>query len=338
MEREILDGLAALQGVAAAGFSSHVPLAGREGTGGGPVEVETLTAAGTPPAQRSWKYVSPGYFETLGTRMIAGREVTWADIEAGGRVAVISESFARELAAEPAGALGQRIRFAAPQDAWREVIGVAQNVHDDALYDEPPTRAYWPVLMENMFNSPVQGTPSVTFVIRSERAGTVSLMDEVRQAVRSVSANIAIGQERTMQDLYAGSLARTSFTLVLLVIAGGMALVLGIIGIYGVIAYVVTQRTREIGTRAALGADRRQLERMFLRQGLTLAAAGAAIGLVAAAALGRSMSSLLFGVDALDPTAYVSALCITLAAATLATYLPARRAATIDPIETLKAE
>jgi predicted lysophospholipase L1 biosynthesis ABC-type transport system permease subunit len=147
-----------------------------------------------------------------------------------------------------------------------------------------------------------------------------------------------IALERTMQDLYSVSLARTSFTLVMLVIAGGMALVLGIIGIYGVIAYVVTQRTREIGIRAALGADRRQLEGMFLRQGLTLAVAGGAIGLVAAAALGRSMSSLLFGVDALDPTAYVSALGITLAAAALASYVPARRAAAIDPIETLKVE
>jgi putative ABC transport system permease protein len=333
MEREILDRLAALPGVTAAGFSSHVPMAGREGTGGGPVEVE-----GQPQAQRNWKYVAPGYFEAMGTRMIAGRDMTWADVETGGRVVVISENFAREFAAEPAGALGKRIRFAAEQDAWREVIGVVQNVHEDALYDTPPSRVYWPVLTENMFSRPTVGMSSVTFVIRSARAGTVSFMEEVRAAVRSVSGSIPIAQERTMQDLYAGSLARTSFTLVLLVIAGGMALVLGIIGIYGVIAYVVTQRTREIGIRAALGADRRQLEGMFLRQGLTLAAVGAAIGLVAAAALGRSMSSLLFGVGAMDPTAYISALGITLAAAALATYLPARRAATINPIETLKVE
>jgi ABC-type antimicrobial peptide transport system permease subunit len=197
---------------------------------------------------------------------------------------------------------------------------------------------YWPVRAENLFGLPASEASSVTFAIRSARAGTASLVEDVRQAVRSVSPSIPVGQERTMQVLYAGSLARTSFTLVLLGIAGAMALALGVVGIYGVIAYVVTQRTREIGIRAALGADRRQLERMFLRQGLTLAAVGVAIGLVAAAALERSMSSLLFGVDALDPTAYVSALGITLAAAALASYVPARRAAAIDPIETLKVE
>ncbi len=141
-----------------------------------------------------------------------------------------------------------------------------------------------------------------------------------------------------MQDLYAASLARTSFALVLLAIAGGMALVLGIIGIYGVMAYVVSQRTREIGIRAALGAEPRQLARMFLLHGLALGAVGATVGIVAAAALGRSMQSLLFGVSALDPAAYLGALAVIVAATALASYVPARRAAAIDPIETLKQE
>jgi ABC-type antimicrobial peptide transport system permease subunit len=141
-----------------------------------------------------------------------------------------------------------------------------------------------------------------------------------------------------MRDLYAASLARTSFTLVLLGVAGAMALALAVIGIYGVIAYVVSQRTREIGIRSALGARPEQLERMFLRQGFTLAGVGLVVGIVAAIALGRWMSSLLFGVGPLDPVTYVAAVGVTLAAAGLATYLPARRAATIDPIETLKAE
>jgi putative ABC transport system permease protein len=337
VEREILDRIAALPGVASAGFSSHVPMVGGEGTGGGPVEVEGQLQT-APPAQRNWKYVAPGYFEAMGTRMIAGREVTWTDIEAGGRVAVISESFARELAAEPQGALGKRIRFAAERDAWREVIGVAQSVHENALYEEPPSLVYWPVFMENMFNSPALGTPSVTFVIRSARAGTVGLMEEVRQAVRSVSGNIPIGQERTMQDLYAGSLARTSFTLVLLAIAGAMALALGVIGIYGVIAYVVSQRTREIGIRLALGAEPRHLKKMFLLHGLTLSGAGAVVGLVGAMVLARLMSSLLFGIGPTDPLAYIAALGVIILAAALASYLPARRAANIDPIETLRAE
>ena len=141
-----------------------------------------------------------------------------------------------------------------------------------------------------------------------------------------------------MQDLYAGSLARTSFTLVMLAIAGAMALALGVIGIYGVIAYVVSQRTREIGIRSALGARPRHLERMFLLHGLALSGVGAVVGLVAAMALGRLMSSLLFGIGPMDPAAYIGALGVTIAAAALASYLPARRAAAIDPLETLKAE
>jgi ABC-type antimicrobial peptide transport system permease subunit len=141
-----------------------------------------------------------------------------------------------------------------------------------------------------------------------------------------------------MEDLYAGSLARTSFTLVLLGIAGAMALALGVVGIYGVIAYVVAQRTRELGIRAALGARPGQLGRMFVRQGLVLTGIGVAVGLVAAIAVTRLMSGLLFGVGSLDVSAYAVALGVTLVAATLASYLPARRAAAIDPIETLRAE
>jgi ABC-type antimicrobial peptide transport system permease subunit len=253
-------------------------------------------------------------------------------------VAVISEDFARELAAEPAGAIGKRIRSFGTQGPWREVIGVVQSVHEYALYEEPPSVVYWPVLMENMFGQPVIGTRNVAFVIRSDRAGTASLMEEVRQAIWSVNGSLPVAIEGTMEEPYAASLARTSFTLVMLAIAGAMALALSVVGIYGVIAYVVTQRTREIGIRAALGAVRRRLEGMFLRQGLTLAAVGAAIGLVAAAALGRSMSSLLFGVGPADPAAYLGALAVVMLAAALATYVPARRAASIDPIETLKAE
>jgi len=197
---------------------------------------------------------------------------------------------------------------------------------------------YWPGYTEDMFGAPELGTPFVALAIRSERAGTASLVEEIRQAVRSVTASIPVAEERTMRELYADSLARTSFTLVMLAIAGGMALLLGIVGIYGVIAYVVSQRTREIGIRSALGAEPRRLERMFLLHGLALSAVGAVVGLFAAAALARSMSSLLFGVGTLDPTAYFAALGIMLAAAALASYLPARRAATIDPMETLRAE
>ena len=337
MQHEILDRIAALPGVESAGFASMLPMEAPPIRP--PILVEGQTpAAGSAPPVRGIKFVSPGYFEAMGTRIIAGRDISWSDIETGGRVALISEEFARELAADPGSALGKRIRTYAQTDAWREVIGVVESVHEAALYEEAQSFVYWPVLVEAMYGSPAVGTQAAAFVIRAERAGTASLLEEVRQAVWSVNRDIPITQARTMQELYSGSLARTSFTLVMLAIAAGMALLLGVVGIYGVIAYVVSQRTREIGIRSALGAEPRQLERMFLRHGLALSGAGVVIGLGVAAALARSMSSLLFGVEPLDPAAYIAAIGVILAAAALATYVPARRAASIDPTETLRAE
>jgi predicted lysophospholipase L1 biosynthesis ABC-type transport system permease subunit len=167
------------------------------------------------------------------------------------------------------------------------VIGDVQSAHEHGMYADPPAMVYWPTFKANLSpDDPDNGTPVVTFATRSERAGTAALAEEFRQAVRSVSASIPVAEERTMRDLYAGSLARTSFTLVMLAIAGGMALLLGIVGIYGVIAYIVSQKTREIGIRSALGAEPRQLSKMFLLHGLALSAIGAVVGIVAAVALG----------------------------------------------------
>lgn len=337
MEREILERIAALPGVESVGFASGLPMEGQEATGGGLVIVEGEPEEAESP-QRRLKFIAPGYFETMGTQLIAGRNPTWGDIDAGGRVAVISEDFAREIAAEPADALGKRIRLPVPQDAWREVIGVVQGVHEGALYEDAPSVVYWPVFMEDFLARPQFGTSNPVFVVRSDRAGTAALVEELRRTIWSVNGNLPITLEGTMEDLYANSLARTSFTLVMLAVAGGMALLLGVVGIYGVIAYVVSQRSPEIGLRSALGAEPRHLAKMFLLHGLTLSAAGGAIGLFAAAALAGSMSSLLFGVEPLDPTAYFAALGLMLAAAALASYFPARRAATIDPVEALRAE
>jgi predicted permease len=338
LEREILANIEAVPGVARAGFASHIPMGGIQQNGPVTVEGETL-APGDVAQTRRWIRVSPGYFAAMGTRLIAGRDVTWNDFDTGGRVAVVSEGFAREIAGEPAGALGKRIKIGPfPEDDWKEVVGVVQNVHQDGLHAAPPLSVYWPTLASNTIGAPVAGVSSVAFAIRSERAGSGSFVEEIRRAVQSVSPSIPVALELTMHDLYAASLARTSFTLVLLGIAGAMALALAVIGIYGVLAYVVSQRTREIGIRSALGARPGQLEQMFLRQGLALTGVGLAVGVVAAVALGRWMSSLLFGVGPLDPLTYVAALAVTMAAAALASYVPARRAATIDPIETLRAE
>lgn len=338
MQHQALDAVRALPGVTAAGFTSTLPMEGPPFLINTPVRVEgrALAEDETPPPRRI-KRVSPGYLDAVGTRIIAGRDISWSDIESGGRVALVSKDFARELAGDPSAALGARIRGPFREGAWLEIIGVVQGIRDDALYAAAPSLVYAPVLMEGT-DGEASGTPTVAFVVRSDRAGTASLANEIRRAIWSVNPDVPIALERTMQTLYSGSLARTSFALVMLAIAGSMALVLGIIGIYGVIAYVVAQRTREIGIRIALGARPRQVRTMFLRQGLALSAAGLAIGLVAAGALTRLMSSLLFEIEPTDAVTYAASLCVILAAAAVASYLPARRASTIDPIETLKAE
>jgi predicted permease len=337
IQRSILDMIAALPGVESAAFGIGAPMENRYFPN--VLYVEDRTYEGEPPVRYN-KPVSPGWFETMGTPLVAGREFSWADIDAGGKVAVISANLARELWGEPAAAIGKRVRES-PPDApgiWREVIGVVQDVHEDALHRPPPSIVYWPVLMEGFLGQPNFGTQAIAYAIRSERAGSATLVNEVRQAVWSVNGDLPVFLVRTMQDLYAASLERTSFTLVMLGIAGAMALGLGLVGIAGVMAYVVSQRTREIGIRAALGARPRLLERMFLLHGLALSGVGVFVGLVAAMALARLMSSLLYGIGPLDPTAHITAVGVTLATAALASYLPARRAATIDPMETLKAE
>jgi hypothetical protein len=304
------------------------------------VEGERYDAGETAPTRR-FQYVAPGYFATVGTRMVAGRDITWPDIEAGGKVVVISEGLARELWGEPEAALGKRVRESRPDapGIWRDVIGVVRDVHEDGVSLDAPRLVYWPVLMESFLGQPKKNGPTaIAYVVRSERAGTASFVAEINQAVWAVNRDLPVFLVRTLQELYADFLAQTSFTLVMLAIAAAMALGLGVVGIYGVMAYVVSQRTREIGIRLALGAQPTALKRMFVADALTRVAIGVVVGLVAAFALTRLMSSLLFGIGPLDAPTYLAALGVLLAAAAFASYMPARRAASIDPIETLKTE
>jgi ABC-type antimicrobial peptide transport system permease subunit len=177
----------------------------------------------------------------------------------------------------------------------------------------------------------------VAYVVRSERTGTEAFLNEMRQAVWSVAPNLPVAP-RTMRDLYERSLERTSFTLVMLAIAASMALLLGVVGIYGVISYAVSQRRREIGIRAALGAQQRDLKRMFVRHALVLAGVGSVVGLVAAAAVTRLMSTLLYGVTPLDPITYAAVPVVLVIATVLASYLPVRQIASVDPVEALRSE
>jgi ABC-type antimicrobial peptide transport system permease subunit len=177
----------------------------------------------------------------------------------------------------------------------------------------------------------------VSFIVRSDRPLTTGLLNQIQQAVWSVNPGLP-ASPRTMREVYDQSLARTSFTLVMLAIAASMALLLGVVGNYGVIAYVVSQRRREIGIRAALGAQRGELRWMFVRHGLALAGIGIVVGLAAAATLTRLMSTLLFGITPLDPFTDVAVAVVLTTTTVLASYVPARRAASVDPVEALTVE
>ena len=340
LQHEILDKVAALPGVKAAAFTSAVPMEGPIRVSLDAIFVEGKDYAGTMPPIRRTKHVSPGYFNAIGTRIVAGRDITWTDTYGRGTVALVSENFARELWGSPAAALGHRIRDSAPASTalWRDIVGVVEDVHEDAPHQPAPTFVYWPVRMEHFSGNDLFITRAINLVIRTDEGGREGLLDGVRTVVSSVNRSMPVFLTRTMKDLYDQSMARTSFALVMLGIAAAMALVLGVVGIYGVIAYVVAQRSREIGIRLALGAAPAQLKQMFVRQGLALTAVGAAVGLVAAVALTQWMSSLLFGVGRLDLPTYAAVVGVLATAAATASYVPARRAAAVDPVETLTAE
>jgi predicted lysophospholipase L1 biosynthesis ABC-type transport system permease subunit len=251
---------------------------------------------------------------------------------------MVSENLARELWETPGAAIGKRVRTL-DTSPWREVIGVVQDVRDHGAHEPPPSTVYWPLLSDSASRPDEQNVErAVTFAIRSPQAGSQALLGQIRSAVWSKNARLSLAAERTMEDIYDASMARTSFTLVMLAIAGLMALVLGVVGIYGVLSYAVSQRTREIGIRLALGAQGAELKRMFVRHALILAATGTAIGLAVAAGLTRVMASLLFGISPLDPVTYVAVPLVLITAALVASYLPARRAAAVDPVLALKTD
>jgi predicted permease len=338
MEEAILRKIEALSGVSSVAMITGVPMDGN--TTNDPVFAQDLTyREGTIPPVRRFKFISPGYFSTMGTRLIAGRDVSWTETYNMTPVAIVSENLARELWRDPRAAVGKRIRVTT-QDDWREVIGVVADVRDDGVPLKAPATVYWPLLLKNFEGDKVKVTVrrGVAFAIRTPRAGSTSFLQELRQAVWSVNPNLPLAGVTTLETLYDKSLARTSFTLVMLAIAGGMALLLGVIGIYGVISYSVSQRRREIGIRLALGAPLQEVTGMFVRHGLVLSGIGAACGLAAAFALSRLMKSLLFDVSPADPVTYVSVSAGLIVAAMLASYLPARRATKVDPVEALRAE
>jgi hypothetical protein len=318
-------------------FTGNVPMAGERNRSSIFRQDATGDEAHKPSVLRWFRFVAPGLFRTLGTRVVAGREFTWADVDDGRPVAIVSRNLAREMWGTPAAALGKRIREG-NGSPWREMVGVVDDVYGNGLDQEAPRIVYWPWFMESFLGQSLNVRRSVTFAIRSSRAGTASLLTEVRDTVRAVDAGVPLTRVRTLGDVYDRSLDVTSFTVVLLGIAAGMAVVPGMVGIYGVIAYAVSQRRREIGIRVALGARHRDVRLMFVRRGVVLGALGVAVGVAGAAMLTRLMASLLFGTSPLDPITYGVVSMGLVAIAGVASYVPAHAATTIDPALTLRGE
>jgi predicted permease len=326
LQHTLVNRLASIPGVSEVSILGGLPMTGS--TSQDPIFAsDHAYAANQIPPLRRFITAAPGAFHALGTPMRAGREFTWTEIHQGRRVVILSENFAREYWGSAQAAIGKQIR-SNPNDPWSEVIGVASDLRHDGGDKKPPKCVYWPLRSQN----------SMPFLIRSSRAGTDSFLTEIRKTVWTVNGALPITEIRTMKQIYDKSMARTSFTLTLLAISGGMALLLAIVGIYAVISYAVAQRRREIGIRMALGAQLGQLRRMFVGRGLLWSGIGAVAGLSAAPVLSQLMSALLFEISPVDPLTYTVVAAGILSAAAIASYLPARRVTRVDPVDALRAE
>lgn len=321
--------LAEVPGVRSVGLSSSITMDGEDNTN--PIEAEDFPVApGDVPPLRRFKSVAPGYFETMGNPVLAGRAITWEEVHRKRPVVVVSEVLAREYWGEPARALGKRVR--GPGDSWHEIVGVVGAERDDGVNRPPTAIVYWPLLDESYDRR------TMAYAVRSDRVGAPGFLRELRDAVWSVHRDLPLAAVQTLDRIQAGSMAQTSFAMVMLGIAAGIALLLGIVGIHGVIAYAAAQRTREIGIRMALGAQAGAVRAMFLRQGLQLTGVGIAIGVVAALVLTRAMARLLFGVAPVDVPSYVAVSALLAAVAGVATWVSARRATRVDPLVALRSE
>ena len=332
---EIVRKLEAIPGVQSVGVSSSITMDG--GSSNDPVYVEDFPRNdGKMPPLRRFKFIGARYFETMGNSIVAGRSMTWSDIDNGRQVAVVSENFAREYWGDPAKAIGRRIRQ--PMSEWVEIIGVAGNERQEGVTQTPPTIVYWPMVMKGFYGQEMYVQRGLGYAIRTSRLQDAGLMQAVQEAVWSVNGNLPLARVRTLQEMYNDSMAQTSFTLVILGIASAVTLLLGIVGIYGVIAYVVAQRRREVGIRMALGARAGEVQRMFVSNGMLITGIGLVVGLVTAFASMRLLSALLFGVSPFDPITYAAVLAGLTITALVATWLPARQATTVDPAFALRGE
>ena len=334
---ELVGRLEGIPGVTSAGASFSITMDGWDSNDAVWVEDFPVDPNQIPPIRR-FKWIGGDYFETMRNPVVAGRSITWTDVHDRSPVVVVTENFAREYWDDPVRAVGRRIGTGSPEDQrWAEIVGVVGDVRDDGVDQDPVSVVYWPLAVAGLYESDLFVQRNMGFAVRSQ-IPTDGLLPQVREAVWGINPDLPLAEVRTLEEILESSMARTSFTLVMLGIAAAMALILGVVGIYGVVSYVVSLRTREIGVRMALGAESGSVRAMVLRQGLGLTGAGIMVGLLLAGVATRAMSALLYGVSPLDPVTFVG-VSVTLGLVALAaTIVPAYRATRIDPVETLKGD
>jgi putative ABC transport system permease protein len=330
----LLDNVRSLPGVASAGAVRALPLGSAIGDFG--LRVEGYTPTPGTGAKGDWQIATPGYLESMGERVVRGRPITAEDKSDTMLVALINEEMAK-LYWNGRDPIGGRIKIGggAQDRPWVTVVGIVGNVRHNGLTGAVKEKFYVPhTQWHKSIGNPIR---DMTLVVKAQ-ADPGALAGPVRQAIRSLDPNLPVADIRSMDDIVAATMSAPRFTGMLLGVFAGLALVLSAIGIYGVLSYVVSRRTREIGIRVAVGAGRRQVLRLVLGSGVALALVGIAIGLAAAAVFSKAMSTMLHDVKPLDPPTFVAVAVSLTAVAIAASLVPAWRATRVDPVRALKAE
>jgi putative ABC transport system permease protein len=330
--RESVERLMQIPGVESAGMVSHLPLSGEDAAFSFEIEGQTRSSADQPPWAKI-RAATPNYFRAMGIPLISGREFNDADAEGRPAVLIVNDEMARRYWPGES-ALGKRISFDSAskqsgQPNWIEIVGIVKGVRHANLQTEPTPQMY--VSYQQLC------VPSMSIVVRTTRESP-AIAGAMQEAITGVDKDQPIYNVRTVSQLIGNSAARSRFTTLALTMFAAVALSLAVIGIYGVMSYAVSQRTREIGIRIALGAPTRGVLKLIVGQGIALAGAGVLLGLAAAFALTRVMGSLLFQVSATDPATFGIVALVLLGVAWAACFGPARRASRVDPIIALREE
>jgi putative ABC transport system permease protein len=334
--QRLLDRLSAIPGVESAGAAASLAMDGWVHVNRIHVRERPLPEEQAVPMRRI-NWVAGDYFATLETPLMAGRAIDWDDIRNGRSVAIVSRAFANEYWDDPARAVGASISFQR-DGPWQEIVGVVGDIRAEGVDLDPPAMVYVPLMTHDLYAGRTFAQRDMGYALRVRGGNERAVFSAIRDAVREVNPNLLLSRVGTLDEIVARSMARTSFVLTLLAIAASVAVLLGLVGVYGVLAFVVALRRREFGIRMALGARAEDVMRLIVRRGLVVATGGVIIGLAAAVAVTRLISSLLFGVQPLDPLTFGAVSIVLVAVALLASYLPARKATRVDPAGVMRSE